>query len=292
VINVSSALASTLPPPFLRRVLLTCIQQAVLNPHHALEYVLAFNNGKVYYSFHQDFQRDFERIARQWSEGKGVSFQGHFDPLEDRHYRNPRQDNVEPGATPESPTSTPQGQPPLNPVHSGIWNNGADEWEYNQEQRQAAGSPANQSAPPDFQGPLSPLPQAPGGLRSNSFDSPAQNPRHQQLLLRQERMQGQIEALQAQLAQNQQQQAASMAQAIAQFHQVQTLPQQQQQQQNHQLSVSGGDRDDLADRAREPEAGPQSQSYRNRPSRTARDPQNYKMRIEDRLPWLPSRKKK
>ncbi len=61
----------------------------MLNPHHALEYILAFNDGSVYYSFHHSFRSDFERIARQWAAAKGVKFEGTFIPLEDGDYPAP-----------------------------------------------------------------------------------------------------------------------------------------------------------------------------------------------------------
>jgi hypothetical protein len=70
--------------------MLLCSQQVVLNPHHALEYMLAFNNGRVFCSFHHRFGEDFERIARQWAEAKDdivmENFEFHFKALHDHQY--------------------------------------------------------------------------------------------------------------------------------------------------------------------------------------------------------------
>lgn len=54
------------------------VQQAVLNPHHEKEYVIAFNDGSVFYRFHESFEDDFAVIARQWCNGK-VEYKPHPD---------------------------------------------------------------------------------------------------------------------------------------------------------------------------------------------------------------------
>ena len=61
-------------------------QQAILNPHHASEYLLAYNNGRVYYCFHWSFEKDFQRIAEQWCASKNVEFIGHYYALNDDAY--------------------------------------------------------------------------------------------------------------------------------------------------------------------------------------------------------------
>ncbi|KAK0749557.1 hypothetical protein B0T18DRAFT_108785 [Schizothecium vesticola] len=63
------------------------INQVVLNPHHAREYVLAFNNGAVFYSFHESFQQEFDRIARRWC-GDKIEYDPHPDLLTDEGYPN------------------------------------------------------------------------------------------------------------------------------------------------------------------------------------------------------------
>ncbi|KAF2841662.1 hypothetical protein M501DRAFT_1014452 [Patellaria atrata CBS 101060] len=57
------------------------INPIALNIKNKLEYVLVFNNGTVYYSFHKEFLEDFEKVARQWTERKAVDFTAYWDPL-------------------------------------------------------------------------------------------------------------------------------------------------------------------------------------------------------------------
>jgi hypothetical protein len=44
-------------------------QKAVLNRNNREEYVLVFNEGPVYFSFHQDFLTPFKMIIEEWSSG-------------------------------------------------------------------------------------------------------------------------------------------------------------------------------------------------------------------------------
>jgi hypothetical protein len=45
------------------------LQKAVLNPHNAKEYVLVYDSGPVYYSFHKDFVEPFKAVIKEWSTG-------------------------------------------------------------------------------------------------------------------------------------------------------------------------------------------------------------------------------
>src|SRR5687767_14858727 len=76
----------------------------MLNPHHALEYVLAYNNGRVYYFFHWSFGKDFQRIAQQWADSKGVPLNPQYQELTDEFYPHilPADD-----VAPPTPHSTP-----------------------------------------------------------------------------------------------------------------------------------------------------------------------------------------
>lgn len=56
-----------------------------MNPHHAGEYVVAFNDGTVFYSFHESFQQDFDQIAREWC-GDAVEYKPHAQLLTDEDY--------------------------------------------------------------------------------------------------------------------------------------------------------------------------------------------------------------
>lgn len=59
-----------------------------MNPFNWHEYVIAYNDGTVYYSFHYTFQEDFERVAEQWCDCKGVTFKPHFNPIYDDEVYN------------------------------------------------------------------------------------------------------------------------------------------------------------------------------------------------------------
>jgi len=45
------------------------INKAVLNPNNTKEYVLVYDSGPVYYSFHKDFVEPFKAVIDEWSAG-------------------------------------------------------------------------------------------------------------------------------------------------------------------------------------------------------------------------------
>ncbi|KAK3317022.1 hypothetical protein B0H66DRAFT_310389 [Apodospora peruviana] len=91
------------------------INQVVLNPHHSREYVLAFDDGTVYYSFHESFQKDFDKIARQWC-GNKIEYKPHADLLTDEDYPDMVVSD-DSGAESES-ESTARRAPSPQPLHS------------------------------------------------------------------------------------------------------------------------------------------------------------------------------
>jgi hypothetical protein len=65
------------------------LQKVCLNPKNPNEYVLAFNDGEVYYSLHKDYVPQFKKVASEWAQGKKVPLSyvrpGH---LNDEHCRH------------------------------------------------------------------------------------------------------------------------------------------------------------------------------------------------------------
>jgi hypothetical protein len=68
------------------------MQKAVLNRNHHREYVLVYDSGPVYYSFHSHFEKQFKSVIEQWSARKAQCprFSGHKASFpNDNQYDNP-----------------------------------------------------------------------------------------------------------------------------------------------------------------------------------------------------------
>lgn len=146
-----------------------------MNPHHEKEYVVAFNDGSVFYRFHESFEDDFAIIARQWCSDK-VEYKPHpdsrgllkdgdyypntlepdeYSPLTARHHNRQLSGQVSQlNRVPTLPVNNGVGTPSTQDASEEgdvPWNN-ADR----QNPRNAAGisyfSPPLQSASPTWQG--------------------------------------------------------------------------------------------------------------------------------------------
>ncbi|KAK4188452.1 hypothetical protein QBC35DRAFT_549412 [Podospora australis] len=146
------------------------INQAVLNPHHAREYVLAYNDGSVYYSFHEDFQKDFDRIARQWC-GDRVQYQPNPDLLRNDDYpgvlvSDNSDSETEQARRPEPPRQTHRSARPARhirvptmttngrqtPSREDVTGSSAQPWDGQYQQPQAPASAADPIPPPAHPG--------------------------------------------------------------------------------------------------------------------------------------------
>ncbi|KAI9774871.1 MAG: hypothetical protein M1840_000087 [Geoglossum simile] len=113
------------------------INKVVLNRSNHREYVLVYDSGPVYYSFHPDFEGQFKKVIEQWSVRKrmcpGSSQHRHSFPI-DNQYNNPddsgseatddeverRRREIRVGKQPRHRKNSSMPQPSISPTYSDI----------------------------------------------------------------------------------------------------------------------------------------------------------------------------